>query len=52
MENEPENPIVYLSKIVKKLDIKKRNGIVALIVVNLLVIVLLKFFLSTTGLLN
>tara|TARA_B100000963_G_C22391219_1_gene564557 strand:+ start:213 stop:371 length:159 start_codon:yes stop_codon:yes gene_type:complete len=52
MENEPENPIVYLSKIVKKLDIKKRNGIVALIVVNILVIVLLKFFLSTTGLLN
>ena len=52
MENEPENPVVYLSKLIKKLDIKKRNGIVALIVVNILVILLLKSYLLNTGLLS
>jgi len=25
---EPENPVVYLSNLVKKLDVKKRNGLV------------------------
>ena len=38
MENEPENPVIYLSRLIKKLDIKKRNGIVALLIVNILVI--------------
>ena len=52
MENEPENPVVYLSKLIKKLDIKKRNGIIALLVVNILVIVLLKSYLTSTGLLS
>ncbi len=52
MENEPENPVVYLSKLIKKLDVKKRNGIVALIVVNILVILLLKSYLLNTGLLS
>jgi len=37
---EPENPVVYLSNLVKKLDVKNRNGLVALAIVNLLVIVL------------
>ena len=52
MENEPENPVVYLSKLVKKLDIKKRNGIVALLIVNIIVILLLKFYLLGAGLLS
>ena len=52
MENEPENPVVYLSKLIKKLDIKKRNGIVALLIVNILVILLLKSYLVNTGLLS
>ena len=50
--NEPENPIVYLSNLVKKLDLKNRNGLVALAVVNLLVILLFKFYLKGTGLLS
>ncbi len=52
MENEPENPVVYLSKLIKRLDIKKRNGIVALLIVNILIIFLLKSFLTSTGLLS
>ncbi len=52
MENDPENPVVYLSKLIKKLDIKKRNGIVALLIVNILVILLLKSYLLNTGLLS
>lgn len=52
MEREPENPVVYLSKLIKKIDIKKRNGIVALLIVNLLVILLLKSYLVSTGLLS
>tara|TARA_B100000900_G_C20600444_1_gene725308 strand:+ start:5472 stop:5630 length:159 start_codon:yes stop_codon:yes gene_type:complete len=52
MENEPDNPVVYLSKLIKKLDVKKRNGIVALVIVNIIVILLLKSFLSSTGLLS
>ena len=52
MENESENPVVYLSKLIKKLDIKKRNGIVALLIVNLLVILLLKSYLISSGLLS
>ena len=53
MDNkEPENPVVYLSNLVKKLDVKNRNGLVALAIVNLLVILLLKFYLKVTGLLS
>ena len=52
MENEPENPVVYLSKLIKKIDIKKRNGIVALFILNVLVILLLKSYLLTAGLLS
>ena len=52
MEREPENPVIYLSKLVKKLDIKNRNGIIALLVVNILVILLLKSYLIGTGLLS
>tara|TARA_B100000212_G_scaffold132047_1_gene99035 strand:+ start:305 stop:481 length:177 start_codon:yes stop_codon:yes gene_type:complete len=52
MENEPENPVVYLSKLIKKLDIKKRNGIVALLIVNILIILLLKSYLLSAGLLS
>ena len=52
MENEPENPVIYLSKLIKKIDIKKRNGIVALLIVNLLVILLFKSYLVSTGLLS
>ena len=52
MENEPENPVVYLSKLIKKLDIKKRNGIVALLIVNILIILLLKSYLLSSGLLS
>ena len=53
MENkEPENPVVYLSNIVKKLDVKDRNGLVALAIINLLVILLFKFYLKGTGLLS
>ena len=52
MENEPENPVVYLSKLIKQLDIKKRNGIVALIALNILVILLLKNYLLSAGLLS
>ena len=52
MENEPDNPVVYLSKLIKKLDVKKRNGIVALVLVNIIVILLFKSFLSSTGLLS
>ena len=52
MENEPENPVIYLSKLVKKLDIKKRNGVIALLFVNFIVIILLKSFLSSSGLLS
>ena len=49
---EPENPVVYLSNLVKKLDVKNRNGLVALAIVNLLVILLLKFYLKGSGLLS
>ena len=53
MDNkEPENPVVYLSNLVKKLDVKKRNGLVALAIVNLLVILLFKFYLKGSGLLS
>ena len=52
MQNDPENPVVYLSKIIKKLDIKKRNGILALLIVNILVILLLKSYLLSAGLLS
>ena len=49
---EPENPVVYLSNLIKKLDVKNRNGIVALTIVNLLVILLFKFYLKGSGLLS
>ena len=53
MDNkEPENPVVYLSNLIKKLDVKNRNGLVALAVVNLLVILLFKFYLKGSGLLS
>ena len=52
MEREPENPVTYLSTLIKKLDIKNRNGIIALLVVNILVILLLKSYLIGTGLLS
>ena len=53
MDNkEPENPIVYLSNIIKKLDVRNRNGLVALAIVNLLVIILFKYYLKGTGLLS
>ena len=52
MKDESENPVTYISKLIKKLDIKKRNGIVALLIVNILVILLLKSYLLNTGLLS
>ena len=53
MDNkEPENPVVYLSNLVKKLDVKNRNGLVALAIVNILVILLFKFYLKGIGLLS
>jgi len=48
---EPENPFVYLSNLFKKLDVTTRNGLVALAIVNLLVILLFKFYLKGSGLL-
>jgi len=47
-----ENPVVYLSNLVKKLDVKNRNGLAALAIVNLFVILLLKFYLKGSGLLT
>ena len=44
INKEPENPVVYLSNLIKKLDVKNRNGVVALIIVNLLVILLFVFW--------
>ena len=52
MKNGPDNPVIYLSKLVKNLDIKKRNGIVALLIVNVIVIFLLKSYLISSGLLS
>ena len=53
MDNkEPENPVVYLSNLIKKLDVKNRNGLVALAIVNLLVVLLFKFYLKGSGLLS
>ena len=53
MDNkEPENPVVYLSNLVKKLDVKNRNGLVAVVIVNLFVILLFKFYLKGSGLLS
>ena len=49
---EPVNPVVYLSNLVKKLDVKNRNGLIALAIVNVLVIFLFKFYLKDTGLLS
>ena len=49
---EPENPVVYLSNLIKRLDVKNRNGLVALAIVNLLVILLFKFYLKGSGLLS
>ena len=49
---EPENPVVYLSNLIKRLDVKNRNGMVALAIVNLLVILLFKFYLKGSGLLS
>ena len=51
-KKEPENPVFYLSNLVKKLDVKNRNGLVALAILNLLVILLFKFYLKGTGLLS
>ena len=53
MENrEPQNPVFYLSNLVKKLDVKNRNGLVALAIVNLLAILMFKFYLKGSGLLS
>ena len=52
MENEPENPVVYLSKLIKKLDVKIRNGIVVLVIINLIIILIFKSYLLSTGLLS
>ena len=49
---EPENPVVYLSNLIKNLDVKNRNGVVALVIINLLVILLFKFYLKGSGLLS
>tara|TARA_Y100001978_G_scaffold143397_1_gene128456 strand:- start:556 stop:717 length:162 start_codon:yes stop_codon:yes gene_type:complete len=49
---EPQNPVFYLAGLVKNLDPKKRNGIVALAIVNILVILFFKFFLKSVGLLS
>jgi len=49
---EPDNPVVYLSNLVKKLDVKNRNGLAALAIVNLLVILLFKSYLKGSGLLS
>jgi len=49
---EPENPVVYLSNLVKKLDVKNRNGLIALAIVNLLVILVFKLYLKGSGLLS
>jgi len=49
---EPDNPVVYLSYLVKKLDVKNRNGLVALAIVNLLVILFFKFYLKGSGFLS
>ena len=49
---EPENPVVYLSNLIKRLDVKNRNGLVAITIVNLIVIILLKFYLKGSGLLS
>ena len=49
---EPQNPVFYLSGLVKKLDPKKRNGVFAIIIVNILLILFLKFFLNSVGLLD
>ena len=51
-KKEPENPVVYLSNLIKRLDIKNRNGLVALTIVNLVVILLFKFYLKGSGLLS
>tara|TARA_Y100001978_G_C23568379_1_gene372848 strand:+ start:231 stop:449 length:219 start_codon:yes stop_codon:yes gene_type:complete len=51
-EKEPENPVVYLTNIVKKLDVKNRNGIVALLIINLSVILIFKLYLRGSGLLS
>ncbi len=53
MDNkEPENPVVYFSNLVKKLDVKNRNGLVALVIVNLIVILLFKSYLKGSGLIS
>jgi hypothetical protein len=49
---EPENPVVYLSNLVKKLDVKNRNGVFALAIVNIFLILLFKFYLKGSGLLS
>tara|TARA_B100001027_G_scaffold199538_1_gene158314 strand:- start:880 stop:1041 length:162 start_codon:yes stop_codon:yes gene_type:complete len=49
---EPENPVFYISNLVKKLDVKNRNGLVALAIVNILVVLLFKFYLKGSGLLS
>ncbi len=49
---EPQNPIFYLAGLVKKLDPQKRNGIFALFIVNIIVILFFKFFLNSVGLLS
>ena len=53
MDNkEPENPVVYISNLIKKLDVKNRNGLVALAVLNFLVIFLFRYYLKASGLLS
>ena len=51
INKEPENPVVYLTNLIKKLDVKNRNGLVALAIINLLVILIFKFYLKGSGLL-
>ena len=53
MDNkEPENPVVYISNLIKKLDVKNRNGLVALALLNFLVIFLFRYYLKASGLLS
>ena len=51
-KKEPENPIIYLSNQIKKLDVKNRNGITALIFINIIVVLIFKIMLTNFGLLK
>jgi hypothetical protein len=49
---EPENPVVYNSNLVKKIDVKNTKCFLSITILKVFVIILFKFYLKGSGLLS